>query len=83
MAERIDEPDKGMAQASSQPPALRLGGCSALGLLVTGVAGFVVAAYECWKDYMSLNRTDSTGMALALVASALAFGFLCNAIYRR
>jgi hypothetical protein len=79
----MEGPDKGKDQHSSQQSALRLGGCSALGLLGTGVTGLVVAGYLSFESYMSLNRTDSIGIALALVASALAFGFLSHAIYRR
>jgi hypothetical protein len=65
MAESAGEPDKGMSRSSTQAPARWLDGCSTLGLLVTGVAGLVVAAYQSWKDYMFLNQTDSTGLALA------------------
>jgi hypothetical protein len=83
MPERIDEQERGMAKASGQPPARLLAGCSAAGLLVTGVAGLAVAGYQSLKDYMSLNQADSTGIGLSLVASALAFGLLRNAIYRR
>ena len=42
-----------------------------------------MVVYLSFKDYISLNNTDSIGIALALVASALAFGFLSNASFRR
>ena len=63
---------------SSQRLATALGGCAAIGLLVTGVMGL---------GMMGVMALDSSGNvvagAVALVASALAFGFLINAIYRR
>ncbi len=83
MPDEAKEPDKGKDQPSSQSSAAWLGGCSALGLLGTGVMALAVVGYLCFKEYMSLSNTDSIGIALALIASALAFGFLSNAIYRR
>jgi hypothetical protein len=83
MAEGVEQRDKGNDQRSSQRPARWLGGCSALGLLGTGVTALAVVGYLSFKEYMSLSNTDSIGIALALMASALAFGFLSNAIYRR
>jgi hypothetical protein len=75
----VEEPGKGKDQQSVR----WLGGCSALGLLGTGLAALAVVGYQLFKDYMSLSNTDSICIALALIASALAFGFLSNAIYRR
>jgi hypothetical protein len=79
MSEGVEEPRKGKDQRAAR----WLGGCSALGLLATGLTALAVVGYLCFKDYMSLNNTDAIGIALALTASALAFGFLSNATYRR
>jgi hypothetical protein len=80
MAEGVEP---GNSQRSSQQSPRWLGGCSALGLLGTGMTALAVVVYLSFKDYISLNNTDSIGIALALVASALAFGFLSNASFRR
>jgi hypothetical protein len=71
----MDEPES--KQRSSQRSATALGGCAAIGLLVTGVMGLGM------MGVLASDRSDPAAGAVALVASALAFGFLINAIYRR
>jgi hypothetical protein len=71
----MDDPES--RQRSNQRPATALGGCAATGLLVTGVMGLGMMGVRAW------NGSDAVAGAVALVASALAFGFLINGIYRR
>jgi hypothetical protein len=71
----MNEPES--KQGTSQRSATALGGCAAIGLMVTGVMGLGMMGIMAW------NRSDPAVGAMALVASALAFGFLINAIYRR
>ena len=72
----MDDPES--RQRSNPRLASALGGCAAIGLLVTGVMGLGMMGVMAWK-----SDGDLVVGALALVASALAFGFLINAIYRR
>lgn len=73
----MEEPEKDQS-ISSQRAATAFGGCAAIGLLVTGVMGLGM------MGVMTLNSDGNVvAGAVALVASALAFGFLINAIYRR
>jgi hypothetical protein len=72
-----------MSEPSPPRSAAWLGGCAAIGLLVTGVAGLGMAGLLALESYVSLSWGEPVPIALALVASALAFGFLINSIYRR
>jgi hypothetical protein len=60
---------------SQQRAAAWLGGCAAIGLVLTGGGGLLMAVV--------VETSNATAGAVALVASALAFGALMNAIYRR
>ena len=73
--------DMGIAAMEKDKPVNRnlaagLGGVAVVGALITGLAGLIIAAY------VMIEKTDPVGAAQALVASALAYGFLCNAIMR-
>jgi len=55
-------------------------GLSTIGALVTGIAGLAIALVSfCGRDNMS-NRLEA---AVCLGASALAFGLLANAVFRK
>ncbi len=51
-------------------------GCGIIGLLLTGGASLFVALLAFFNDY---NYGET---ALALIAAALAFGLLANALFR-
>lgn len=54
----------------------RVSGLCILGSLVTGGAGWFVALIAL------VNELDASGAGLALLASAMAFGLLANALFR-
>ena len=54
----------------------KLPGYAAAGALIIGLAGFVLGL-------VAVFFADFSGAGMCLAASALAFGLLANAIYRR
>ena len=56
--------------------AAGLGGVAVMGAILTGLGGLILATY------VMIEKLDPIIAAQALVASALAYGFLCNALLR-
>jgi hypothetical protein len=52
-------------------------GLSIISGFVIGILGFVGALFA------AINESDYTGAGLCLIASALAFGLLANAMFRK
>lgn len=63
-----DDPDR--------PKAPAILGLSVLGAFITGVAGLAVCV-------LAALSADFAGAGVGLVASALAFGLLANAVFRQ
>ena len=60
----------------SNPPTPIGPGHSIIGSLVTGVLGLLFAVF-------ALFRGELSSAGICLIAAALAFGLLANAVYRR
>jgi hypothetical protein len=65
-----------MTDSSDRPNAPAILGLSVLGAFITGIAGLIVFV-------LAVLNADFVGAGVGLVASALAFGLLANAVFRQ